>query len=97
VLRGLSPQPSPSADTEAFLEGPFFLSVFPGRPDERPSDERERNDAYGGNHYPEEGVHDGIVSLREILKPKVRLSSKATSSGERFLSWASVLSPDRAG
>jgi hypothetical protein len=55
--RGLSPEPSASADAEALLDGPVFLAVLFRCPDECPNDDREREHADGGNHYPEESTH----------------------------------------
>ena len=55
--RGLSPEPCASADAEALLDGPVFLAVLLRCPDECPSDDRKRKDAYGGDHCPEEGAH----------------------------------------
>ena len=72
--RGLSPEPSASADAEALLDGPVFLAVLLRCPDERPSDDREREHADGGNHYPEEGAHGGSLG----------------SPGGSPLAWASV-------
>ena len=57
----LSPEPSASADAEALLDSPVFLAVLLCCPDECPSDDREREHADSGNHYPEEGAHDGSL------------------------------------
>ena len=59
--RGLSPEPSASADAEALLDGPVFLAVLLRCPDECPNDDRDREHADGGNHYPEEGAHGGSL------------------------------------
>ena len=53
----LSPEPSASADAEALLDSPVLLAVLLRCPDECPSDDRKRKDAYGGDRYPEEGAH----------------------------------------
>jgi hypothetical protein len=63
VSDGLSTEPSAPADAVAFLECPLFLPVLLGRPDERPSDDREGNDGHGADHYLEKGAHGGKVSL----------------------------------
>jgi hypothetical protein len=52
--RGLSPEPSASEDAKALLDGPVFVAVFLGCQDERPSDDREREHADGGNRNREE-------------------------------------------
>jgi hypothetical protein len=57
--RWLSPEPSTSTNAEALLDGPVFLTIFLGCPDECPNDDCRREHAGGGNHYPEEGAHDG--------------------------------------
>ena len=51
-----------AADAEPFLNGPVFLAVLLSRPDERPSNDRERDDAHGDDHYPDEGAHRSIVA-----------------------------------
>ena len=61
MRRGLSPEPSASADAEALLDGPVFLTVLLRCPDECPDDDREREHADGSNHYPEEGAHGGSL------------------------------------
>ena len=60
---GLSPESGASADAEALLDGPVFLAVLLRCPDECPSDDREREHADGGNHYPEEGAHGGSLGF----------------------------------
>ena len=74
MSRGLSPEPSASADAEALLDSPVFLAVLLRCPDECPSDDREREHADGGNRYPEEGGHDGSLG----------------SAGSSPLAWAGV-------
>ena len=73
--RGLSPEPSASADAEALLDGPVFLAVLLRRPDERPSDDREREHADRGNHYPEKSAHSG--SLGSTARRVSRLRQRA--------------------
>lgn len=70
----LSPESSASADAEALLDSPVFLAVLRRRPDERPSDDREREHADGGNHYLEEGAHDGSLGSagRQPARPGQR-------------------------
>ena len=52
-----SPYSRASADAETLLDGAILLAVLPGGPDERPKDDREREDADGGNQYREEDAH----------------------------------------
>ena len=59
--RGLSPEASSSADAEALLDGAVFLAVLLRCPDEGPNDDREREQADSGNHYPEDGAHDAAA------------------------------------
>ena len=79
--RGLSPEPSAPADAEALLDGPVFLAVLPRCPDESPNDDREREHAGGGNHYPEEGVHGG--SLGSAARQPARLGQRSGTTPER--------------
>jgi hypothetical protein len=60
----LSPEPSAPADAEALLDSPVVLAVLLRCPDECPGDGREREHADGGNHYPQEGAHDGSLGFR---------------------------------
>jgi hypothetical protein len=75
VGRELSPEPTASADAEALLDGPVFLAVLLRCPDECPSDDREREHAGGGNHYPEEGAHGG--SLGPAARQPARLGQRS--------------------
>ena len=64
------PEPSSSADAEAFLYGAVFLAVLLRCPDEGPNDDREREQADSGNHYPEDYAHGGRLDSvgRELAR-----------------------------
>ena len=89
--RALSPEPSASADAEALLDGPVFLAVLLRCPDERPSGDRERKHADGGNHYPEKGAHGGSLGSAErkarspwpVLRP-TGATRRGADAGYRF-------------
>lgn len=76
---GSPAQARATADTEALLEGPLFLTVLPGRPDERPGDDREREDADSGDEYLEERAHRASLrALGELLRSWSRYSLPRT-------------------
>ena len=83
IGRGLSAEPSASADAEALLDGPVFLAVLLRCPDECPSDDREREHADGGNHDPEERAHGG--SLGSAGRQPARVGQCSGMTPERIM------------
>lgn len=68
-MGGLSPEPSATAHAKTLLDGPVVLTVLPRRPDERPGDDRQCEDADAGNQYSEKRAHvDSLGSRRQSAR-----------------------------
>jgi hypothetical protein len=65
VLRALWAEPRATPQTEPLLDGAVFIAILLRRPDERPDDDHQHEDAGGGDHDPEERAH--AVSLRPLV------------------------------
>jgi hypothetical protein len=67
--RGLPPEPSATVHAKTLLDGTVVLAVLPRRPDERPGDDRQCDDADAGNQYPEKRAHvDSLGSRRQSAR-----------------------------